>query len=74
MIVVPAVVVLIAVIAGDPGSAAWGASILQSAMPPMVTAGVVAIGAGLDEDLVVFMVGVGTLLSFVTVPLLSLLL
>lgn len=74
MIIVPAAVVVAAVIAGDLGGIAWGASILQSAMPPMVTAGVVAIGAGLDEDLVVFMVGVGTLVSFVSVPLLSLLL
>lgn len=74
MILVPAVVAVAAVIVGDVDSAAWGASILQAAMPPMVTAGVVAIGAGLDEDLVVFMVGVGTLVSFASVPLLSLLL
>lgn len=71
MVVAPSVIVLLSVIAGDTDGGAWGASVLQSAMPPMVTAGVVAIGAGLDEDLVVFMVGVGTLLSFATVPLLS---
>jgi hypothetical protein len=40
----------------------------------MVTAGIVAIGAGLDEELSSFMVGVGTLMSFVTVPLISLML
>lgn len=74
MVVVPIAVVLVAMIAGDLDGTAWGASILQSAMPPMVTAGVVAIGAGLDEDLVVFMVGVGTLLSFASVPLMSFLL
>jgi hypothetical protein len=38
----------------------------------MVTAGVVAVVAGLDEDLVSFMVGVGTLVSFLSLPLLSL--
>jgi len=46
--------------------------VLQSAAPPMVTAGVVAVAAGLDEDLVSFMVGVGTLVSFLSLPLLSL--
>lgn len=74
MFVVPAAVLLTAVVAGNPHDISWGASILQSAMPPMVTAGVVAIGAGSDEDTVVFMVGIGTLVSFVSVPLLSLIL
>jgi predicted permease len=38
----------------------------------MVTAGVVAIAAGLDEELVVAMVGTGTLFSFLSLPLFSL--
>jgi hypothetical protein len=40
----------------------------------MVTAGVVAVGAGFSEDLVAFMVGAGTLIAFVSLPLLSLVL
>lgn len=72
MLIAPTVVFCAAIVAGDAGSVPWSASVLQAAMPPMVTAGVVAIGAGLDEDVVAFMVGVGTLASLVSVPLLSL--
>ncbi len=46
-------------------------SILESGMPPMITAGAVAIDAGLDEDLAAGMVGIGIFLSFVTLPLLN---
>jgi hypothetical protein len=58
----------------SPTDIAWSASVLQSAAPPMVTAGVVAVGAGFSEDLVAFMVGAGTLIAFVSLPLLSLVL
>jgi malate permease and related proteins len=44
-------------------------SILESGMPPMITAGAVAIDAGLDEDLAAGMVGIGIFLSFLTLPL-----
>ena len=74
MIAVPLLVLLVAFIAADPSEIAWSTAIVESAMPPMVTAGIVAIGAGLDEELSSFMVGVGTLVSFATVPLISLLL
>ena len=40
----------------------------------MVTAGVVAVGAGLSAELVAYMIGVGTLVAFVSLPLLSLVL
>jgi predicted permease len=72
MFFVPALVLALAWSLGSVGERAWEASILESAMPPMVTAGVVAVGAGMDEDLVAFMVGIGTLISFLSVPLLSL--
>jgi hypothetical protein len=52
----------------------WSTSILESAAPPMVTAGVVAIAAGFDETLVAFVVGVGTLAAFAWLPLVALLL
>lgn len=74
MAVVPAVLLVAAVAIGDVHAVEWSASLLQSAAPPMVTAGIVAISAGLEEELVVAVVGVGTLLSFVSLPLFSLVL
>ena len=71
MLLVPFLFLVIAWVSGSLDEVAWKASILESAMPPMITAGIVAVGAGMDEDLVAFMVGIGTLLSFATVPLLS---
>ena len=74
MVIVPGLVFLVAVVTASPHDLAWYTSILQSAAPPMVTAGVVAVGAGLSGELVAFMVGVGTLVAFVSLPILSLLL
>ena len=74
MAVLPGLVCVVAVLVGSPQDLAWSTSILQAAAPPMVTAGVVAVGAGLSAELVAFMVGVGTLVSFVSLPLLSLIL
>jgi predicted permease len=72
MALLPALVFAVSVVVGSPQDLAWSTSILQAAAPPMVTAGVVAVGAGLSAELVAFMVGVGTLVSFVSLPLLSL--
>jgi hypothetical protein len=44
--------------------------ILESGMPPMVTAGVMAMAAGLSKDLCVAMVGIGMLCAALTLPLL----
>ena len=74
MAVLPGLVFVASVLVGAPQELAWSTSILQAAAPPMVTAGVVAVGAGLSAELVAFMVGVGTLVSFVSLPLLSLVL
>ena len=74
MVIVPGLVFLVAVVTASPHDLAWSTSILQSAAPPMVTAGVVAVGAGLSGDLVAYMVGIGTLVAFVSLPILSLLL
>ena len=74
MALLPVLVYVVSVLVGSPQELAWSTSILQAAAPPMVTAGVVAVGAGLSAELVAFMVGVGTLVSFVSLPLLSLLL
>jgi predicted permease len=74
MVILPGLVFAVSVFVGSPQDLAWSTSILQAAAPPMVTAGVVAVGAGLSAELVAFMVGVGTLVSFVSLPLLSLVL
>ncbi len=47
----------------------WETSVLEAAMPPMVTARVVAAAAGLDEELAAALVGVGLRCALVTVPL-----
>jgi predicted permease len=72
MALLPGLVYVVSVLVGAPQELAWSTSILQAAAPPMVTAGVVAVGAGLSAELVAFMVGVGTLVAFVSLPLLSL--
>ena len=72
MAFLPVIVYVIASMVASPSDIAWSASVLQSAAPPMVTAGVVAVGAGFSEDLVAFMVGAGTLIAFISLPLLSL--
>lgn len=52
----------------DAGGVAWQTSILQASMPPMVTAGIVATAAGLDEELASALVGVGVLAALVAAP------
>ncbi len=49
-------------------------TVLQSAMSPMITAGVLAVELGLDIELASLMLGVGIPLSLVTVPLWNLVL
>lgn len=72
MVVLPLAVLGVALAAGVRRDPAWSASVLEAGMPPMVTAGVVAARAGLDEELATTVVGVGLLLALVTIPLLSL--
>ena len=44
-------------------------TVFESAMPPMITAGAVAIMAGLAPSLAAAMVGYGILFAFVSLPL-----
>lgn len=44
-------------------------SIMEAAMPPMVMATVIAIKSGLDEELGMGALGIGMILSFVTIPI-----
>lgn len=52
----------------DTGGAVWQTTILEASMPPMVTAGIVATAAGLDEELSSALVGVGVLATLVVAP------
>jgi hypothetical protein len=49
-------------------------SVLEAGMPPMISAGALALLAGLAPELSAALVGVGILLSFATLPALALLL
>lgn len=68
MIVAPLIVVLIGLALGGVDTVAWRASVLQSGAPPMVTAGLVAVSAGLDPKVVASAVGMGTIASVVLLP------
>lgn len=72
MVLLPGVVLLAAVSVGGLDDPAWSASVLEAGMPPMVTAGVVAAGAGLDEELATTVIGVGLLAALAIIPLLAL--
>ncbi len=49
-------------------------AIFEAAMPPMVTAGALAVVAGMEAELAVALVGLGIIFSFGTLPLIYLLL
>jgi predicted permease len=55
----------------DSNSLAVRVAILEAGMPPMVSAGALAIMANLAPELTAALVGAGILLSFVTLPLLA---
>lgn len=74
MVLLPVAVLAVAALAGNLDDPAWSASVLEAGMPPMVTAGVIAARAGLDEELATTVVGVGLALALVTVPMLALVL
>lgn len=56
------------------GGPAAAAVVFEAGMPPMISAGALALLAGLAPELSAALVGLGLLLSFVTLPLLALLL
>lgn len=53
------------------GGAPVQASLIQAAMPPMITAGLVGIAGGLSRPLIAATVAFGTLCSVVTVPVVA---
>jgi hypothetical protein len=68
LIVAPLAVLIICRLLGLRGLAV-DVSILEAGMPPMVTAGALAVVAGMNAELSTALVGLGLLLSFGTLPL-----
>lgn len=71
MALMPGLVALAAVALGDPGAAEWSSSIVEASMPPMVTAGLIGVSAGFDEELTTSLVAAGTVLAVVTYSVVS---
>jgi malate permease and related proteins len=71
MLLLPVVLLGVAIAAGGFDDPAWRASVLEAGMPPMVTAGVVAARAGLDDELATTVIGVGLVLALATIPVLA---
>jgi malate permease and related proteins len=68
MLAAPAVVLLLARSIGAEGLV-WDVTVLQAAMPPMITAAVVASNAGLDSRLASALSGLGVVVAMGTLPL-----
>ena len=68
LLILPALVFIGSFIAGMRGDM-LGANVLEAAMPPMITAGVLAIAHNLAPRLAAALVGYGILASMLTVPL-----
>jgi predicted permease len=71
MVLMPGLVAVAAVVLGDPGAVEWSSSIVEASMPPMVTAGLIGISAGFDEELTTSLVATGTVLAVVTYSVVS---
>ncbi len=69
MLFVPLLLLIVFKLLGLSGLS-YKVAFLESAMPPMVMAGVLAIKYGLDESLAISAITLGMVLSFFTVPLL----
>ncbi|MDD5284215.1 MAG: AEC family transporter [Desulfuromonadaceae bacterium] len=68
LILAPAAAISICRLFGMHGLAV-DVSIIEAGMPPMVTAGALAVVAGMDAELSAALIGLGLLLSFGTLPL-----
>ncbi len=69
MLVAPFLLILALLILNVKISMEWKSTVLEVAMPPMVLASIFVINEKLDRDLAVSSVGLGIILSFVTVPI-----
>ncbi|HEY5512130.1 MAG TPA: AEC family transporter [Geomonas sp.] len=69
LIAAPLVAFAVCRLAGVSGPAVE-VSVIEAGMPPMMTAGALAVVAGMDAELSIALVGVGIVLSFGTLPIL----
>jgi len=69
MLAVPIVFITVLKISGIEFLVFWKSIILEIAMPPMVLASILIINAKLNKDIAVSSVGMGIILSFITVPI-----
>ena len=69
MVVLPMVLWIGLVVAGIELTPLWRVAILETAMPPMVVASLLVINHRLEGAMAVTSVGIGILVSFVTLPL-----
>ncbi len=74
LLAAPALILALAAFWFDVHSESARVTVLEAAMAPMISAGVVASEAGLDSELSSLMIGIGIPLSLLTVPLWNLLL
>lgn len=72
-ILLPLMFLVVIIILGISLTLPWKVAILQLAMPPMVLASIFIIEANLDKDIAISSVALGIILSFITVPLIYLL-
>lgn len=66
LVLIPAAIYAILAASMERSSVVFQASVLQSAMPPMIMAGMIAIDRKLDATLATMLIGLGIPLSFVT--------
>jgi len=69
LFIAPAFILIIYVVLLKGSGIEMQVTLFEAAMPPMVTAGIIAMQYGLDKDLATMMVGAGIPLSFLTLPL-----
>ncbi len=68
MILVPSIFLAVFVLIGIGSSLFTEVAVIEIAMPPMVLASILVIGANLDKDLAVSSVAAGIIFSFISVP------
>ncbi|MBS1914245.1 MAG: AEC family transporter [Bacteroidetes bacterium] len=69
MVLAPIILLVILYAVVGTGALSVQVSLFEAAMPPMITAGIVAIENDLDPPLAALMVGVGVPVAFLTLPL-----
>jgi len=69
LLLAPAIIYLVYVVILGASGKDMQVTLFEAAMAPMITAGIISIQYGLDEELATMMLGVGIPLSFLTVPM-----